>query len=481
MGEIIKKNIAIIGAGIIGCAAARELCRYRGSVIVIEKEADVSLGTTKGNSGIIHAGYAGDKGTLRFKLSHRGNVLFRKYAPELDIHIKNTGSLAHVQKKSQLSILEELLENGKKNGAVGLEIITDSDTIKKIEPNIGRNIYASLHAREACIISPYEAAIALYENAKRNLVDFLFGSKVTDISYDKSRKTFFIKTPSQTIEADFVINAAGVHSDDIARMIGDKSFYISPYRGQYLLFDSEAGEFVNCINFRVSAGKSKGITIVPTIDGNLLTGPNYEKTCKDGSITTVEGLEEVRGKASQIFPDLPYEKIITSFSGLRAISGIDDFIISSSCENKRFINAAGIQSPGLTCAFVIAEIIIEILKDLGAGLKKNSKFIPVRKKVPRFDMANISKNKKLFKINNQYSNIICRCEKVTEAEIVGAIKSGATTVDGIKFRTRAGMGRCQGGYCRLRVMKILSRELKIPFEKVTKSGKGSYIAGDRMN
>lgn len=478
--EFIKKDIAIVGAGIIGCAIARELSRYKKTVVVIEKEVDVGWGTTKANSGIIHAGYADKVGTLRLNLSHKGNILFRKYAQELGIPIKNVGSLVNALDKSQISILEELLDRGKKNGISNIEIITNNKNIKKMEPNNSDKICAVLYAKEACIVSPYEAAIALYENAKENAVNFIFGSEVTDITYNKSNKSFYVKTSNVIVESDFIINAAGIFSDKIANMIGDDSFSINPAGGQYLVFDVETYGFVNNINFSIPVGESKGVLITPTVDKNFVVGPNYEKAHGYDVSTTKKGLEEIRQKAKKLFPDIPCNSVIASFVGLRAVSDSNDFIIGPSPVNSRFVNVAGIQSPGLTCAFSISERVINILEDLGIKFEKNSKFKALRKGMIKFNKENYEKNRELFKKNNQYGEIICRCEKVTEAEIVEAIRRGANTLDGIKFRTRAGMGRCQGGYCTLKVMKILARELNVAFEEITKRGKESYMVKGRM-
>lgn len=477
----IKKDIAIIGAGIIGCSIARELSRYKETVVVIEKEVDVGWGTTKANSGIIHVGYADKVGTLRLNLSHKGNIIFRKYAQELDIQIKNVGSFVNALDKSQICILEELLDRGKGNGISNIEIITNNKNIKKIEPNISDKVCAALYTKEACIVSPYESAIALYENARENSIKFLFDSEVSDIIYNKSANLFNIKTPYVNIEASFIINCAGVFSDRIAMMIGDNSFSINPVKGQYLVFDVETYGFVNSINFNIPVGESKGVLITPTVDKNFIVGPNYEKANRSDVSTTKEGLEGIRQEAEKLFPNIPYNSVIASFAGLRAVSDSNDFIVGPSPVNNKFINVAGIQSPGLTCAFSIAELVIDILKDLGLKLRNNNKFVPVRKRMIKFDKVSLKKKIELFRKNDQYGEIICRCEKVTKAEIVKEIRKGVYTLDGIKFRTRAGMGRCQGGYCTLKVMKILARELNVPFEEITKAGKDSYIVKERMN
>jgi len=476
----ISKDIAVIGAGIIGCAIARELSRFDKSVVVIEKETDVGWGATKANSGILHAGYAGDENTLRFKLSYRGNALFKKYAEELEIPIKNIGSLVNIFDKSFMSALENLRLQGIRNGLRKIEIIMDRDKLRKIEPNLSNLVEAALYAKEACIVEPYVAAIALFENSKKNGVDFIFNSQVTSIHYDRSSKSFNMRTSKGDIRVRYVINAAGIYADEVSKMVGDDSYNIQSVKGQYLLLDKVNNSFVNSINFHPPGSSTKGILVTPTIDGNIIIGPNYEDSSKEDLSTTTEGMNEVLQKALELFPSLPLNTVITNFAGLRAVSNTGDFVIGLSPANDRFINVAGIQSPGLTCTFTISELVFEILKDVGIKFQKNRKFVPVRQKIKRINLNNFHKNNDLVRNNKLYGEIVCRCEKVTEAEIVEAIKRGSTTIDGIKFRTRAGMGRCQGGYCTLKVINILSRELNMPFECVTKNGDGSYFARYRM-
>jgi len=501
MGTKAKKaNITIIGAGIIGCAIARELSRFANSVLVIEKKADVGWGTTKANSGIIHPGYAGDEGTLRLDLSSRGNLLFKKNAEELEIPFKNTGSFLNILDFSKITSLENLLNQGRRCGCNGLSIITDFGKLRKEEPNISSNVCASLYSEQTHIVSPYEAAIALFENASYNSVEFIFNSEVTGISYNRNSHIFLIEASGSSsfnmfnnditgginqrkiiIETDFVINAAGINADKVAGFIGDDSFKIEPVKGEYLLFDSEVGDFVNKVNYRFSEGKSKGVLVSPTTGGNFLIGPNYKKSDKVDFSNTSNGINEVKKKADEIFDGIPYNKVITSFAGLRAVSDNNDFIISPSFKNNKFINVAGIQSPGLTCAFSICEVLIDVLKDNGLKLLKNRKFVPIRKSIKKFKKNNPENNLELYSSDIGYGEVICRCEGVTKAEVIEAIQRGATTLDGIKFRTRAGMGRCQGGYCTLKLIKLISDTLNLPYEEVTKFGEDSYIVSGKTN
>jgi len=479
MNKNIKSNIVIIGAGIIGCAIARRLSRYTNSVIVIEKEADIGWGTTKANSGIIHAGYAGEPESLKLILSPRGNKLFRKNAQELDIPIKKPGSLVNANDESQIAELEKLYIRGLNNGVPNMCIIKGNKKIRELEPNIKKEVCASLMAKDACIVSPYETVIALYENSRANGISFLFNNNVVKI---ENNAKFLIHTEQEIIEAEYIINAAGLFTDSIAAMIGDTSFSIKAVKGQYFMIDKEE-DYIRHINFPLAIDKnkkSKGILMTPTIDGNILIGPNYIQSDKDDLSTEDRNYREITDKIGKYFDDIPFDKVITSFSGLRAVSDTNDFIISPSPVNAKFINVAGIQSPGLTCAFAISEMVADILKGVGLRLENNKKFNPLRHGIKRFNQDDPIKSNALFKENRDYANIVCRCEKVSEAEVIEAIRRGATTLDGIKFRTRAGMGRCQGGYCTLRILKILSRELIVPIEEITKKGNGSYIVGKRV-
>jgi glycerol-3-phosphate dehydrogenase len=486
--EKIKTQVAVIGAGIAGCAIARELSRYKLDVAVLEKEADVAWGTTKANSGHIHPGYAGYEGTLRLSTCRAGQILFLKNAQELSIPVKWIGSLLNILLPEQLNELEHLLAQGRKYNVPGLEIIRDKERLKKMEPNLSDKIIAALYCHEHYICSPYEAALAAAENAAENGTKFIFDAKVLSISYENSSKTFFITATDffgkgRTIEARYIVNAAGVFADDIAKMAGDDSFLITAIKGQYFLLDSEVKNLTKHLNIRVTdAGnaRSKGMYVGKTFHDNAILGSNYEVTDKYDVTTSTESLNEIKQKLADMIDGIPYDKVIANFSGLRAYADSGDFVLGPSDANKNFINAAGIQSPGLTCAFLIAEMTAGYLKESGLKMEPNPKFIPVRGKPQKIDISDYAGNSILYEKDKCFGEIECRCEKITEAEIIQAIKNGATTLDGVKFRTRAGMGRCQGGYCTMRVMRILSRETGIPFEKITKSGGNSYIAGHKM-
>jgi glycerol-3-phosphate dehydrogenase len=478
-GKTLKTDIAIIGAGIVGCAIARKLCAYDMRIAVLEKEEDVGWGTTKANSGIIHAGYAGERDSMKLKLSYKGNLLFKEACGELDIPIKETGSVLNIFKDTQYKELEDLLLQGRQNGLKDIAIIKEKQKIRKLEPNISDKVIACLYAKDAAVTSPYEAAVAIFENASANGVSFLFDHKVDAIRYEESEKCFCLATKKGLVKAGLIINAAGIYSGEVAKMIGDDSFCINIVKGQYILIDKEDAGYINMVNFKMpdkKSAKSKGILVSPTASGNFFVGPDYEKTRRADVSTSKKSIAAIKASVADMYAGIDYSKAITYFAGLRAIADTGDFILSPSKKNRMFIHVAGIQSPGLTCCFSIAEVVESIVKDMKPGLKKRKSFHPIRKRIEKFEDKSVDGKKRLYMRDPLYGEIVCRCEKVTEAEVVEAIRRGARTLDGIKFRTRAGMGRCQGGYCAIKVMRILKRETGIAFEKITKCGSDSIIA-----
>lgn len=468
-------DVAIIGAGVVGCAIARELSKYKIKVCVLEKEGDVASGTSKANSAIVHSGYDAKPGTLKGRLNARGNMLFDELSSELDFHFKRNGSLVLAFHNDDISNLEELLLRGQSNGIQGLKILTKQEVLD-LEPNVSEEVKAALYAPSGGITCPYEMTWALAENAAANGVKIFLENEVKRLK-KVDDGTFLISIEEGEIQSKYVINAAGLYADDISKSIGAEDFDIRPRKGEYVLLDKEVGGLVRHTLFCVPGIMGKGILVTPTVDGNLLLGPNaHDIMDKMDTSTSDSGLNEVIAGAIRTIPSVPVRTVITSFAGLRAISG-DDFIIEESNKVKGFINVAGICSPGLTAAPAIAEYVREILEAAGLNLVKNQKFNPKRTAIPRFRELDNKSREELIKKNPLFGRVICRCEMVTEAEIVEAIRRpcGATNVDAVKRRVRAGMGRCQGGFCSPRVVDILSRELGIPLTEVTKSGRGSYI------
>lgn len=459
-------DISIIGAGVVGCAIARELSKYNVTVCLIEKSEDVSNGASKANSGIVHGGFAGKYGTLKGELCIKGNRMFSSLNEELNFGYRETGALIIGFNAEDERKIREQYENGLKVGCDDLEII-HGNRIKELEPNINEAVKVALYSRKVGVTSPYEFTIALAENAVENGVDLKLESEV--IAIDKIENKFRIVTGKETIESKCVINAAGLYSDKILNMVGLHDFSILPRRGQYILFGKDQGHLAKTVIFQVPTAKGKGILVTTTYHGNLMIGPNAEEVdSKDDVATTEESLKYIIETARLSVKNFNIRRALTTFSGIRAVSSTGDFIIEES-KVKGFINAAGIDSPGMTSSPAIALKIVDIIKKSGFNLEKKSYFSPHRrpiiiKKDLHFDGT--------IDHNNPNKNIICRCEKVTEAEIVDAVHRGIPirTTDAIKRRTRAGMGACQGSFCRCRVKKIISREINVPEEEITTRG-----------
>lgn len=465
-------DVIIIGAGVSGAASARELSRYKVNVCVLEKEDDVCCGTSKANSAIVHAGYDAANGSLMAKLNVRGNEMMGDLAKELDFPFKRNGSLVICRAEEDMPNLQALYERGVKNGVKDLRIISKEEVLE-LEPNITDEVVAALYAPTGGIVCPFNMNIALAENANVNGVEFKFNTEVQDIK--KVDDHFEIQTNNGVYEAKYVVNAAGVYADKFHNMVSEKKIHITPRRGDYCLLDKTAGNHVSKTIFALPGKFGKGILVTPTVHGNLLLGPTARDIDdKEGVNTTADGLDEVITKAGQNVKDIPMRQVITSFAGLRAHEDNHEFIIEELEDCKGFIDCAGIESPGLTSAPAIGEMVANILKDL-MGLEAKEDFIATRKGVLNPEELSMEERKALIKENPAYGNIICRCEMITEGEIIDAIKRplGAKSLDAVKRRTRAGMGRCQAGFCSPRTMEILARELNVDMSEITKTGGNS--------
>jgi len=480
----MKTDVVIIGGGVIGTAIARELSQYSLDIILIEKEDDVAIGTSKGNSGIVHAGDNDDFSTLKGQLNVKSNPQYDKLCRDLKVPFKRIGSLVVGFTKEDFNKLKDLKKNGEKNGIKSLKIITD-DELFKLEPNLNPKAKYALYAPTAGIISPYELTIALADNAVINGVKVLLETKAKDIRIEK-RQVCGVLTNRGLIETRVIINAAGLYADEIAKVAGE-DFKIKPLKGEYQLFDKQWGNLVNHILFPIPTKLSKGILVAPTVHNNLLIGPNsYQVEEKDDLSTTEAGIKEVYEGAKKLIPHLPHQDLVTSFAGLRAdIEERDDFIIEASKKIRGFINVAGIESPGLSSAPAIAGMVSDILKEVAQEiypqleLNYKNNFTETLPAQPRFaDYTDkIERWQEIIEKDSDYGEIICRCEKVSKGEIVRAIHQPvpAKSLDAIKRRTKAGMGRCQGGFCSPRVLRILSEELKISPLRITKKGPGSEV------
>ena len=472
-------DVVIIGAGVTGAAVAWKLAEYDIKTCVLEKCSDVCEGTSKANSAIIHAGYDAEPGSLKAKLNVRGNEMMDELCEDLDIPFKRIGSLVVCIYKDALPGLKELCERGEKNGVKGLKLLSREEALLT-EPNLSDETQGALFAPSAGIICPFELNIAMAEIASMNGAEFKLNTEVQDIKKD-SDGNFRIFTNNGEYKARYVVNAAGVYADVIHNMVSSKKMHITQRRGDYCLLDKQAGAHVNHVIFPQPTELGKGVLVAPTVHGNLIVGPTaIETEDKEGTATTAQGISELTQKAGNHVKNIPMNKVITSFAGLRAHEDNNDFIIEEVSDVPGFIDCAGIESPGLTSCPAIGEMVCDILKNL-TDLKKKENIITKRKCVIRTEGLSTEEMNALIKENPAYGNVICRCESITEGEIIDAIHRplGARTLDGIKRRTRAGMGRCQAGFCMPRTMEILARELGLSYEDITKSGGDSNIVAAR--
>lgn len=466
-------DAVIIGAGVVGSMTARTLTSYGLKVCVLEKANDVAMGATKANSAIVHAGFDAKEGSLKAKLNVRGSEMMADVARELGVKYIRNGSLVIGFNNDDKKTIEELYERGIKNGVKELSVLT-GDEARSIEPNLSKNVTCALNAPTGAIICPYELTIAAMGNAMDNGTELKLESEV--VSIKKIDEIFEITTKKETVKSKIVINAAGLYSDEIAKMVGDNSFSINPRRGEYILLDREEGGLVSHTVFRTPSKMGKGILVSPTVDHNMLLGPtSVDIDDKTDTSTTKDGFAQVIKEANENVDGIKINKTITSFCGLRATGSTGDFIINSPVSG--FINAAGIESPGLSSAPAIAEYIVELLKLQGVELKKSDSFNPIRKNMHYFKEATLEEKNEIIKKDSSFGRIICRCETVTEGEILEAIRTNPRPhdLDGVKRRTRAQMGRCQGGFCMPYIVELLAKEQNIPYESVTKFGGKSAI------
>ncbi len=466
-------DIVIIGGGVIGGMIARTLAAYDVRLCILEKKHDVAMGASAANSAIVHAGFDAKEGSLKAKMNVRGSELMPKVCRELGVKYKNNGSLVIGFGEEDHKTLAELLQRGIVNGVKELKLL-DAAEVHALEPNLSLDVTCALYAPTGGIVCPYELTIASIGNAMDNGADLKLDFEVTDIR--DMGNHFVISSPDEKLEATYLINAAGIHSDAIAAMVGDDSFSVHPRRGEYVLLDQECGKLISHTIFRTPSKMGKGILVTPTVDGNLLAGPtSVDMEEKEDTSTTAEGLARVMREASENVPRIPFGKTITSFCGLRSVGSTGDFIIN--LPRERFVNVAGIESPGLSSAPAIAEYVITLLQEAGVPLTKKENHLLTRAAMHEFREASMEEKNEYIKRDPAYGRIVCRCEKVTEGEILYALRQNPKPrdLDGIKRRTRAQMGRCQGGFCSPTVVELLAHEMGIPYEEVTKNGGTSRI------
>ena len=471
-------DIIVIGAGVIGCAVARELSRYDANILVIDKNTDVCEGTSKANSAIIHSGYDAENGTLKARFNVRGNAMMGDLCRDLDVPFKRIGSLTVCTDEQDIPKLEALLERGAVNGVPDLKILNREELLV-IEPHIADGVVAALYAPTAGVICPFKLTIALAENAVVNGAEFRLNTAVTDVVRDGDR--WRVVTDGGEFTARAVVNAAGVYADELNNRVSGKKLRITPRRGDYILLDRAVDGYVRHTVFQLPTKLGKGVLVTPTVHGNTIVGPTaVDIEDKESTATTGDAIADVIAKSAISIRDLPVRQVITSFAGLRAHEDGHEFIIGEAEGAEGFFNCAGISSPGLSSAPAIGEYIAGLIKEKFALSAKDS-FIATRKDILNPNTLTVAERIALIRREPAYGTIVCRCESVTEGEILDAIRRplGARTLDGVKRRTRAGMGRCQAGFCSPKVMDILVRELGLSMEEVRKSGASSYLVCGR--
>ena len=464
------RDVIIIGAGVSGCAVARELSRYQLAICVVETESDICEGTSKANSGIVHGGFDAEPGTLMAKLNVMGNQMMQEMAEKLDFEFKRNGSMIVCWREEEKAILEELLERAIKNGVNGMQILERKQALE-LEPNLADDVHAVLYVPSGGIVCPFGMNIAYAENAAVNGVEFKLETEVQSI--EKIEGGYRIYTDKGEIETRYLINAAGVYADVFHNMVSENKIHIIPRRGDYCLLDKTAGGLVRHTIFQLPSDKGKGVLVTPTIHGNLMLGPTaIDIPDKEATATTSQGLKEVMEKCGKSVKNIPTRQVITSFAGLRAHGDRGDFLIGEVEDAKGFIDVAGIESPGLSSAPAVGLYVRDILAGM-MELEEKENFVETRKGIVRFRELSVEQQNQLISENPAYGQIVCRCEEITEGEILDAIHRplGATTLDGIKRRTRAGMGRCQAGFCTPKTMDILARELHMELKDVRKTGR----------
>lgn len=470
-------DVVIIGAGVVGCSIARELSRYDLQIQVLERASDVCEGTSKANSGIVHAGFDAHPGTLKAKMNVAGNEKMEALSRELDFPFQRNGSLVLCFAEKDRDKLEKLLEQGIANGVKELRII-EKEELRQMEPDISREAVAALYAPTGGIVCPFGLTIAMAENAAVNGVEFKLETQV--FSVKRKENHYLVTTSRGEVECLAVVNAAGVYADTFHNMVSGRRLHIIPRKGEYCLLDKKVGNYVHSTIFQLPTVYGKGVLVTPTVHGNLLIGPTAaDIEDKEAVSTTGEGIADVQKRAALSVEKLPTKQIITSFAGLRAHEEGGDFVLGGPEDAPGFFDAAGIESPGLTCAPALGEYLAGLVAERLKAEKKEN-FVAARKGIPNMALASEEERKKLIAENPAFADVVCRCELVTEGEILAAIHRpvGATTLDGVKRRTRAGMGRCQAGFCSPRTVELLARELNRDMAEITKNEKGSeFLTG----
>lgn len=473
-------NVAVIGAGVTGAAVTRRLSAYRLSVALLERECDVSFGVSKANSGIVHAGFHHPPTTLKARLEVRGNLMYDALQRELHFPFRRCGIVVAAFTVEEMKIVERLYAQGVENGAIGIELCSRARLLA-IEPKLNPDVVGGLHAPSGGIVEPYRFVFSLVESAMKNGAVLKTEFDVVEAVRTPDERYTIRSKNGDEVSADWVVNAAGLYADEVSRLFGAEDFRIVPRKGEEFLMERNAKCYTKKVVFPVPSPNSKGMLVIPTVEGTTMVGPTaVEVEDKEDRRTTEENFEKVFYSARRLVPSVSERNIITSFAGIRPTIEGDDFYIDLSAKAPHFVQAAGIQSPGLTAAPAVAEYIKDLLKRGGLPLVEKPEYDPEIPEVKRLRGLSMFEVDRLIAEDPDYGEIVCRCESVSESEIKAAIRRGHTTLDGIKFYTRAGMGRCQGGFCTYKTLKILARETGKSWSEITRRGGGSYITRERI-
>ena len=466
-------DVAIVGAGVCGANVARKLSQYELKVALLEKEIDVSLGTSKANSGIVHGGFHDNKKYLKARLELQGALMFERLHNELDFPFERCGIVVVALHEDEMRSIEQLYQQGVDNGVIGIEMCS-RERMLELEPKLSPDTVGGLYAPSGGIVEPYRFVFSLVENARKNGVELL-----TEFAVASARREGDLWTvkaaDGREVRARYVVNSAGLYADVVSAAFGAEEFAIRPRKGEYYLLDKMTKAKPNRVIFPVPTAVSKGMLIIPTVEGTVLIGPTATSIeSKEDFSTTRTELEGILRSARTMVPSISENDVITSFAGLRPVWG-EDFYIDLSAKAPNLVHVAAIQSPGLTASPAIGEYVKDLLKKAGLRLVEKSDWDPYMRKVPRTRDLSPYELDEQVKKDPAYGDIVCRCERVSESEIIQAIRAGHTTLDGIKYVTRAQMGRCQGGFCTYKIIKILMRETGMSYDEVTKRGGASVV------
>jgi glycerol-3-phosphate dehydrogenase len=467
-------DVAIIGAGVIGAAIARQLSSYRLRTVLLEKEVEVSFGVSKANSGIIHGGFHHGPETLKARLEIAGNMMFDRLQRELHFPFRRCGILVAALSVEEMKAVEKLYAQGVANQAIGIEL-AGRDRLLALEPRLNPDVVGGLHAPSGGVIEPYRFVFSLIENAQANGVELRTGFKLARVQ-PQAGEFLLTADNGDLVRARYAVNCAGLYADEVSALFAAEAFTIVPRKGEEFLLDRNARGLPGKVIFPVPTRVSKGILVIPTVEGTCMIGPTaVEIEDKEDLATSQSNLEVVFAAARRLVPALSERDIITAFAGLRPTLKGGDFCIEVSARVPRLVQVAGIQSPGLTASPAVAEHVKDLLKKAGLKLEEKPDWDPYLNEVPRVRELAPFQVDQLTREDPAYGEVVCRCESVSEAEIVAAIRRGHHTLDGIKFYTRAQMGRCQGGFCTYRILRILARETGLPIERISKRGPGSEL------